>query len=118
MVERACNTSRPSPFDPVRKKFYEWFRGKAGRHYFVHVDHSVSQDNTGMAMVHREPTGSIVVDWMWAEMVPEGRKISFAAIREYIYELRSHGFLIEQVTFDQFMSENTPSSGREELPHG
>jgi len=101
------NPSRPNPFDPVRKKFHEWFRGLAGRRYFLHFDLSVSQDNTGCALVHREDWGGIVVDWMWAEFVPEGRKMNFAALRQYAYDLTSHGFHIEQITYDQFQSEET-----------
>jgi hypothetical protein len=106
-IQAAQNPAHESPFDIARDKFFEWFRGLAGRRYFLHYDLSVRRDATGIALVHREYDGSIVVDWMYRHVIPEGTTINFAKMREYAYQLTAKGFAIEEITYDQFQSEET-----------
>ncbi len=99
------NMSRWDPWDYTRDKFFENFRGRQDREYFIHVDLAKNKDCAGIACAHREPTGVVVVDFMHAHRARPGQDIQFAEIREkYIYRLYAQGFHIKLVTLDQWQS--------------
>lgn len=102
------NIQHIDPWDRTREKFYDDFRGSRRVRYFMHLDLAKNKDAAGIACVHREPTGVVVVDFMHAEKAPPGKNILFAGLREkYIYALHARGFHIEMVTFDQWNSEES-----------
>lgn len=99
------NHRRRDPWDYVRNKFYEDFRGLRGREYFIHIDLAKNKDAAGIACVHREATGIVEVDFMHAHKAQPGKDIQFAEIRAlYIYPLHARGFTIKLVTLDQWQS--------------
>ena len=104
------NLVRPDPWNYAKKRFYEWFRGKPGRQYFMHFDlaKGTTKDAAGVALSHREPTGVCVVDWMHCHRsrVP-GQDIQFAELRQYVFDLHARGFAIKLVTYDQWQSIET-----------
>lgn len=107
LVLRHVDTKRGHPWDPVREKFYEWFRPKAGIRYFVHIDIGIRRDSAGVAMVHREQGGFMVVDHMQQIVVPFGRDISIAGLREWVYRYTERGFMVQCVTYDGYQSEES-----------
>ena len=91
---------------------------------YVHGDLSISGDATGLAMgyVHdyrivqrRNEEGElfdmrvpvIVIELMLKIVPPKGGEIQLADVRSLIYELRSYGYPIKRVTFDQFQSKDS-----------
>jgi hypothetical protein len=107
-MELHVNHRRTDPWDPVRERFYEDFRGRRLARYFIHLDLAKNKDAAGIACVHREPTGIMVVDFMHQHPAKPGTNIQFAELREkYIYALHSRNFKIEMVTFDQWNSEES-----------
>ncbi len=107
-VINAVNNSRTSPWDEARNALQPWVRGRNKTRYFIHFDLSKNRDATGIAMVHREWNGTIVVDFMFRYEPEPGKNISFAYLREhFIYEFTRRGFVIECVTYDGFQSEET-----------
>lgn len=116
IILRHSNTQRGHPWDQTRGlgigdiktgKFYEWFRGKPGRRYFIHIDIGIRRDCAGIAMAHREPDGVTCIDFMTQIPVPFGRDISIAGLREWVYALSLQGFHIQQVSYDGFQSEES-----------
>lgn len=107
-VISAINRSRSLPWDEARKGVFGWFRGRAGVRYFIHFDLSKNRDATGVAMVHREANGTVVVDFMLRVEAEPGKNIHFAWLREhFIYDFTRRGFTIQCVTYDGFQSEET-----------
>lgn len=106
-VLRSVNPNHLDPWDYVRSKFHEWFRGKSGISYFLHFDLAVRRDSVGIGLSHREQNGQLVLDWLHQVPVPEGRNINFADMRQFAYELHARGFHLELITYDQFQSEET-----------
>ena len=101
------NTTRSDPFDYAKDKVREWLRGKRGTRYFIHFDLAKNKDKAGLAMVHREPTGVVVVDLMHAIAPLPGKNIDFAALRDFVYLFQERGCAIELVTYDQWQSEDS-----------
>jgi hypothetical protein len=62
----------------------------------------------GIGLSHREANGQLVIDWLHQVIIPEGRNVNFAALRELAYELHGlRGFHLELISYDQFQSEET-----------
>lgn len=101
------NTTRTDPFDLANDKIREWLRGKRGVRYFVHFDLAKNKDKAGLALVHREPTGVVVVDFMHAVAATPGKNIDFEFLRGFVYQFHERGFAIELVTYDQWQSEDS-----------
>lgn len=102
------NIQHVDPWDRTREKFYDDFMGRRRVRYFMHIDLAKNKDAAGIACVHREPTGVVVVDFMHAVKAKPTKNIMFADLREqYIYALNARGFHIEMVTFDQWNSEES-----------
>lgn len=100
------NTRRLDPWDLTRQKFRVDLRGRRGIRYFMHLDLAKSGDAAGIACVHRESTGVVVVDFMHAHRARPNENIQFRELREkYIYGLHALGFHLQMVTFDQWQSE-------------
>lgn len=106
-IVRAANPLHRDPWDYSRDKFHEWFRGRHAIVYFLHYDLAVRRDAVGIGLSHREQNGQLVVDWMHQVLIPEGKNVNFAAMRQFAYDLRERGFHIELITYDQFQSEET-----------
>lgn len=108
-VLRNVNTVRNGhPWDETRQMFFHWFRGKPSTRYFLHFDLSKSRDATGIALVHREKSGVICIDFCHRVEVPPGRDINYAKLREqFVYPLTERGFHLEMITHDQFQSAET-----------
>jgi hypothetical protein len=84
------------------------FRGRRGLRYFMHFDLSKNRDATGIALVHRERDGRLVVDFMWQHRPRPGFDVNYAELREkYVYPLLGRGFHLECVSFDGFQSDET-----------
>jgi len=86
-------------------------------HYFVHVDLAKTRDNLGFAMAHYdanytrtfpdigEVKGMVVVDFMLEIIAEPGHDIDFERVRTgLIYPLKSRGFYLRKITYDQFQS--------------
>jgi hypothetical protein len=103
------NGSRDTPWLLAGDGGYaEWFRGRRGVRYFMHLDLSKNRDATGIALLHRERSGHLSIDFMWQHRAREGFDINYAHLRErYIYPLLGRGFHLECVTFDGFQSDET-----------
>lgn len=101
LVEKCIDDTMESPVDE-KGEFKEWFRGKEGIPYYIHIDLSLRRDATGFAMAHNEDD-IVVVDLMLQIKAPPGGEIKFSDIREKIFELQSRGFYIE-VTYDGWQS--------------
>lgn len=100
--------ARQIPYDFTYNRFEPWFRGRHAARYFIHFDLSKNKDKTGVAMVHREKSGFVVVDFMLRVEPEPGKNIHFATMRErFIYEMTKRGFHIELVTYDGWGSEET-----------
>lgn len=99
---------RQTPWDEVRNTFHGWFRGRPSTRYYIHFDLSKNRDRTGIAMVHREKTGQVAVDFMLAVVPQPGKDINFADLRDrFVYEMTRRGFHVEMVTYDGFQSDET-----------
>ena len=84
-------------------QLYPWFKGKPGVQYYSHIDLSLVNDCTGVAVVHKE--GDIIIaDLLMKIKAPKGKEIDLAEIRNIILELRSRKFDIAKCTYDQFQS--------------
>lgn len=104
-VERHINTRRADPWDYTRDDFQPWFLGNPSHRYYIHIDLAESKDTAGVAVVHREPTGVVVVDFMHGHKAKPGQNIQFEEMRaKYVYGLHARGFRIAKVTFDQWQS--------------
>lgn len=104
------NLSRDTPWRLAGDDggYAEWFRGRRGVRYFMHFDLSKNRDATGIALVHRERDGRLVVDFMWQHRAREGFDINYGLLRErYVYPLIGRGFHLECVSFDGFQSDET-----------
>ena len=99
------NQTREDPWDYARDTFHPWFRGRPRNRTYIHIDLAKKKDAAGIAAVHREPTGVVVVDFMHAHRPRPGQNIQFAELRErYVYGLHARGFTIAMITFDQWQS--------------
>lgn len=106
VVLRHVNQMRLDPWDATRNDFRVDLRGRPGARYFMHMDLAKATDAAGVACVHREATGVVIVDFMRSHRALPGQNIQFRELREkYIYGLHARGFHIEMVTFDQWNSE-------------
>jgi hypothetical protein len=107
-VLKRQNLSRDTPWVLSKDTYADWFRGRRGLRYFMHFDLSKNRDATGLALVHRERDGRLVIDFMWSHRAPEGRDISYSLLRErYVYPLAGRSFPLECVSFDGFQSDET-----------
>lgn len=105
VVRAHANVRHPDPWDMTRQKFRPDFRGRRTVDYYMHVDLAKNKDAAGIACVHREKSGVVVVDFMHAHRAEPGKDIQFADIRSlFIYALHERGFTIRRVTFDQWNS--------------
>lgn len=101
------NLMRIDPWNYAHERFFEYVRGRPDRRYFMHFDLAKNKDTAGVACVHREPTGVIVVDFMHGHKAQPGKDIVFAELRQYLYDLHARGFTIVKATYDQWQSEET-----------
>lgn len=101
------NQMRMDPWDYRNHKLHEYLRGRKGVRYFMHFDLSKNNDRTGIALVHREATGVVIVDFMHAIQAKPGKNIDYEELRDFVYWFHAHGFVIEMVTYDQWQSEET-----------
>lgn len=108
-VLNRVNNSRETPWVLSGDGDYkEWFRGKRGTRYFMHLDLSKNRDATGIALLHRERSGHLFIDFMWQHRARDGFDINYAQLRErFIYPLLGRGFHLECVSFDGFQSDET-----------
>lgn len=106
-VVRHLNLQHTDPWNYTHNRFFEAFRGRPDRRYYMHFDLAKEKCDAGVACVHREPTGVIVVDFMMAHHARPGQTIVFAELRQYLYDLHARGFTIVKVTYDQWQSEET-----------
>jgi len=107
-----------------KKKLEEELRFLKSKPRFVHGDLSYSGDSTGLAMgyvqgykevIRRNEEGVqytmkmpiIVIEFMIKIKPTKGGEIQLADVRSLIYELRSYGYPIRKVTFDQFQSKDS-----------
>jgi hypothetical protein len=91
----------------------------AARH--VHIDPSLSGDATGLCMAHiggfkdvvrrveggrefMERAPLYIVDFLLRIVPPVGGEIELGDVRQFVYDLTAHGFLITSVTLDSFQS--------------
>jgi hypothetical protein len=106
-VLRHLNLRHLDPWNYTHNRFYEHVRGRPDRRYYMHFDLAKNKDTAGVACVHREPTGVVVVDFMYGHRAKPGQVIVFAELRQYLYDLHARGFLIHMATYDQWQSEET-----------
>ena len=129
-VKSHVNMGRPDPFpDPnFGRKFadYEavlpsrvmaalpdWFRGKPGIKYYIHVDLAKSdvaemgQCAAGFAMAHGEEN-RVVVDLCVRFVAEKNTTLNYQHVRDLIGHLRNvRAFEIGSVTFDQWQSDES-----------
>ena len=102
LVEKCIDSKLQHPIDE-KGKFKEWFVGKRGIWYFLHIDLSLKRDATGIAMAHTEKDITFV-DLMLQIKPPPGGEIRFADIRNIVLELSKRGFYLAEVTYDGWQS--------------
>lgn len=106
-VQQGINVLRSDPWDYRRDRLHEWVRGRRGIRYFFHFDLAKNKDAAGMALTHRERSGVVGVDFMHRVQAKPGKNIDFEGLRGFIYFFQERGFAIEQVSFDQWQSEDS-----------
>jgi len=108
-IDKIIDTTIRPPHD-IWGSYYPEFRGKPFI-YTIGVDLSLTGDRTGFALAHKEPR---IVDGKTVDMhildllktweALPGKEIDLSQIKQEILFLRSRGFNIAQVYFDQFQS--------------
>ena len=106
LVEKCIDDNIESPIDE-NGKFKPSFKGDNRTWHAIHVDLSLKRDSTGLAMVHEEKDGLVIVDLMMRIKAPPGGEISFAEIRDIILEIRQRGFYLIKVTYDGWQSRDS-----------
>lgn len=101
-VEAAIDPKLVSPLSEDGKIKAE-FKGKPGKGYYIHIDLSLTTDSTGIAMVHEEG-GIVYVDLMMKIAPIPGQEIDLGEIKGIVTGLKTLGFDIRKVTYDQFQS--------------
>jgi hypothetical protein len=103
LVEKCIDDNLESPLDE-HGKFKPHFKGIEGTWYAMHVDLSLKRDATGLALVHEETEGLIMVDLMMRIKAPPEGEIKFSDIRDIILELKNRRFHIDILTYDGWQS--------------
>jgi hypothetical protein len=112
---RACMTIR-NPID-AGKRFDETFKPDANKKYFVHADLAQKHDKCAVAIAHVEKWVSVQVMKDYEQVVPmvivdavvywepkiEG-PVNLSEVKQWIQNLRRHGFDIGMVSFDRWQS--------------
>lgn len=108
IVEELYNKERVSPVDD-NGEFLGWFKGDPKTEYFMHIDMSMSTDNTGMAIVHYDfETDKYVADLIHTLVKHKDWKLTFERIFQIILALKNQlGFNLVKVTFDSWQSFST-----------
>lgn len=103
--------------------FYQPLRNPSAPRW-IHIDPSLSGDNTGFCMMHishwvnidrRMPDGQLitelspnyVVDFVLRVCPPPSEQIYLGDIRQLVYDLQNHGYHIMGVSTDKFQSADT-----------
>jgi len=101
IIDRTVRT----PYDMWGQYFPE-FRGKPFS-YSIGIDLSLTGDSTGFALLHKEKRQDkdiVVIDLLKKWTAEPGREIDLEEIKREIVFLRSRGFNIASILFDQFQS--------------
>ena len=106
LIEESIDSELESPLDE-NGKFKPSFKGDNRTWHAIHVDLSLKRDSTGLAMVHEEKDGLVIVDLMMRIKAPPGGEINFAEIRDIILEIRQRGFYLIKVTYDGWQSRDS-----------
>jgi hypothetical protein len=106
LIEESIDNELESPLDE-NGKFKHSFKGDDRTWHAIHVDLSLKRDSTGLAMVHEEKAGLVIVDLMMRIKAPPGGEINFADIRDIILEIQQRGFYLIKVTYDGWQSRDS-----------
>lgn len=108
LVERLVNKDRTSPIDEDGG-FHDWFVGDPKAEYFMHIDMSKENDDTGMGMCHYDlAEDKYVVDLIHTIQKTKDWKLSFERIFHIVLTLKEQlGFNLVKVTFDSWQSYST-----------
>lgn len=98
-------------------RFQEWFKPKADKQYYIHVDLAQKHDRCAVTLAHVEEWKKIRVGGQVSEAAPyvvvdairwwtptSTESVNFTEVKDYIKSLRHHGFDIRLVTFDRWNS--------------
>lgn len=90
---------------PEHNSLPDWFVGKSGKQYCIHVDLALRWDAAGIAMAHAEGS-KVIIDYVNAIKASDfaENEIDLESIRQLILTFRERGFHISQVTFDAYQS--------------
>ena len=106
LIEKSIDGNMGSPIDE-NGKFKPSFKGDNRTWHAIHVDLSLKRDATGIAMVHEEKDGLVIVDLMMRIKAPPGGEINFSDVRDIILEIRQRGFYLAKVTYDGWQSRDS-----------
>lgn len=124
-VERGKELGLEHSFSMVETTLQDggkFIAGKLRKHSypcFCHIDLGLTGDSAGFCMGHvegyktvarrndngdvfTEVVPNIVIDVMLRVNPPKGGEINLASVRSLVFELRSYGFKIQKVTYDQY----------------
>ena len=110
----------PVSDDVTRPVLADWFKAPTPLKRSVHLDIAYADDGdaAGIVMGHvshlvededgdEEPKPFIVIDCAIRVKARQGQEILISELRSYIYQLKSRGFRIRDVTMDGFQSTDT-----------
>jgi hypothetical protein len=116
-IEDAFSGTNGNTLDGV---FYDTFKPKEDKRYFIHVDLARVHDHAAVAMAHvekwetrkiganmTEPAPVVKVDALRYWTPSKTKNVDFTEIREYILSLKRRGFDIKLTTFDRWESADT-----------
>lgn len=109
VLTKHADPTRVSPVDSLLR-IDPNFSPQPGVNYFLAFDLSISHDNLGGAMVHKEWTGAgeiYVLDFSVQVKASHAEPVDYEAVRNLVRTLKRRGFNIAAVGFDQFQSHDS-----------
>ena len=108
LLNRKAYPREFQPIDPVSLAIDPRFKPLIGFNYFFGADLSVRGDSTGIALVYYNWIENKIYMPVNIRITSvQGTRIDYGPIVQLIYNLRSRGFNIKKVAFDQFQSNST-----------
>ena len=102
LIAKCIVDSMSHPLDEMGRML-ESFRPIMGMIYYMHLDLSLVSDATGIAMAHRDGV-TVTLDLIHRIAAQPGKEINLSEITNFVLALKTRGFNLGLVTFDQFQS--------------
>ena len=91
--------------DPIAKdgSLNEWFKGKPGFNYHLHLDPAVNNCSFGVSLTHQEPDG-FYIDLAHGFVAPSNQEIDFQKMQEFLGLLVDRFPGIRTCTYDSYIA--------------